>query len=313
MPIQPKIFIIALLFGLSPFLHAQSGLLDMLEDEETTDYTIATFKSNRVVNGQSIETIAFGDLLFVVQHRFGRISGGAYEFFGLDQSNTRLALEYGISDRLNVGIGRSSFEKMFDGYLKYKWLRQSSGKKNMPVTLTLYANMAIKTLKWADPNRVNFATSRYYYTFQMFLARKFNSRFSAQLSPTLVHRNLVLTKKDKNDVFAIGIGGRYKVSGSVSINLEYFYVFPNQVFSKINGETQKNALSVGVDIETGGHVFQIMLSNSRGMVENQFITETTGSWGKGDIHLGFNIHRTFTIVNKEKRKLKKEKQKKSRG
>jgi Membrane bound beta barrel domain (DUF5777) len=310
---QPKKFIFALFFFFATLLHAQSGLLDLLEEEETTDYTIATFKSNRVVNGQSVEMVAFGELLFIVQHRFGRISGGAYEFFGLDQSNTRLGLEYGITNRLNVGIGRSSFEKMFDGYLKYKLLRQSTGKLKMPLTLTLYANMAIKTLKWADPNRVNYASSRYYYTFQIFLARKLNSRLSLQLTPTLVHRNLVIATKDKNDVFTLGIGGRYKVSGSVSVNLEYFYVFPGQIVSKINGETQKNALSVGVDIETGGHVFQIMLTNSRGMVENQFITETTGSWGKGDIHLGFNIHRMFTIINKEKRKLKKEKQKKSRG
>jgi Membrane bound beta barrel domain (DUF5777) len=310
---QPKKFIFALFFFFATLLHAQSGLLDLLEEEETTDYTIATFKSNRVVNGQSVEMVAFGELLFIVQHRFGRISGGVYEFFGLDQSNTRLGLEYGITNRLNVGIGRSSFEKMFDGYLKYKLLKQSTGKLKMPLTLTLYANMAIKTLKWADPNRVNYASSRYYYTFQIFLARKLNSRLSLQLTPTLVHRNLVIATKDKNDVFTLGIGGRYKVSGSVSVNLEYFYVFPGQIVSKINGETQKNALSVGVDIETGGHVFQIMLTNSRGMVENQFITETTGSWGKGDIHLGFNIHRMFTIINKEKRKLKKEKQKKSRG
>ena len=291
------------------FTNGQSLLDELGEEEETTDYTYATFKTTRLINGHSIETNSGGVLLFLFQHRFGRLNGGAYEFFGLDNATIRLALEYGITDDFDVGIGRSSFEKTYDGFLKYKLLKQSTGKKNMPITLTLLSSIAVKTLKWPHPDRTNYFTSKLYFTFQAMAARKISKNFSVQLSPTLVHRNLVLTKADKNDVFSLGIGGRYKLSGSISVNAEYFYVFPNQIVSKINGEQTHNSLSVGVDIETGGHVFQLHFTNSRGMIEKFFITETTGSWGNGDIHFGFNISRVFTVVDKSKKRLEGEKKK----
>lgn len=303
---------IVLIFVSGSYLYSQS-ILDLLDEEERTDYTIATFKTTRLINGHSIETNAGGVLLFLIQHRFGRLNGGAYEFFGLDNSTTRLALEYGITDNLDIGIGRSTFEKTMDGFLKYKLLRQSTGKKNMPLTLTLFTGIAVKTLRWQQPNRTNYFSSKLYYTFQVLAARKISTNFSIQLSPTLIHRNLVAVKEDKNDVFAVGIGGRYKLSGSFSINAEYFYVFPNQIVSEINGEKVHNSLSVGVDIETGGHVFQLHLTNSRGMIEKFFVTETTGSWANGDIHFGFNISRVFTIVDKTKKKLEEEKEKRENG
>src|SRR5690606_19763312 len=251
----------------------------------------ATFKTTRIINGHSIETPSSKVLQFMISHRFGRLNSGSYEFFGLDNATIRLGLHYGITDRFTVGIGRSSFEKTYDGYLKYKLLRQKSGKENFPLSLTLFSSAAAKTVEWSEPERKNHSSSRMYYTFQALIARKFNSNFSLQISPSLVHRNLVATSADENDVYAIGAGARHKLTGSLSLNVEYFYVLPDQIVSDLYGEEVVNTLSVGLDIETGGHVFQLHLSNSRGMVEKFFISETTGAWDQGDIHFGFNISR----------------------
>jgi hypothetical protein len=262
------------------------------------DYTIATFKGTKVINGHSIETPAGGVLQFLIQHRFGRVNGGAYEFFGLDNATIRLGLDYGITDRLAVGLGRSSFEKTYDGTVKYKLLRQSTGKRTLPLSLTLLSSMAIKTIEWPEPERPNYFTSRMYFTFQTLIARKITSGLSLQLSPTLVHRNLVATTEDANDVIVLGLGGRQKLNGSITLNAEYFYILPNQIVSPLYGEQVRNCFSVGVDLETGGHVFQLHFTNSRGMYDKFFLTETTGDWLDGDIHFGFNISRVFTIVNK---------------
>jgi len=302
-PIFTFFLFLALIGGVQHAL-AQDDLMNLLEEDEEprVEYTIATFKTTRLLTGQSVEIPAAGVLQYVISHRFARITSGFYDIFGLDNATMRMGFDYGISDRLAVGVGRSSFEKTYDGYVKYKLLRQSTGAKNMPITLTGFAGIAVKTLKWPEPDRPNYFTSRLYYTFQALIARKFNSNLSLQLMPTLVHRNLVKTREDANDVFALGMGGRYKVSGSLTINAEYYYLFPGQIVSPVYGEQVRNNLSVGVDIETGGHVFQLMFSNSRGMTEKAFITETTGSWLSTDIHFGFNINRVFTIVDKHNRK-----------
>lgn len=302
-----RLLFILLITGLgNTHTFAQDDLLEMLEGEEkeTTDYTIATFKTTKVINGHSIETNAEGVLMFIVGHRFGRVSGGLNEFIGLDNATIRMGFEYGITDQLDIGIGRSSFEKTYDGFVKYKLLRQSSGAKTMPLTLAGLATMAIKSNKWQEPGRDNFFTSRMYYSFGILAARKFNKNFSLQLSPMLVHRNLVETLEDKNDVFVVGLGARYKLSGSLAVNAEYHYIVPGGIESKLYGEDVQNALSLGVDIETGGHVFQIHLTNSRGMIDKLFATETTGDWFNGDIHIGFNITRVFTIYDKHKKKRK---------
>jgi hypothetical protein len=225
-----------------------------------------------------------------ISHRFGFISGGLYELFGLDQASIRIGGDYGITDRLMVGVGRSSYEKTYDGFIKYKFLRQCSGAKNMPITLAGLTTMAIKTLKPSDPTRENYFSSNLYYTFQLIMGRKFSESFSLQLSPTLVHRNLVATLEEENDVFAIGIAGRIKLSKRTSLNGEYIYVLPGQI-----ADTYRNSLSLGIDIETGGHVFQLHFTNSTSMIEKGFITETVGNWADGDIHFGFNISRTFNV------------------
>ena len=294
-------FLVVLIVALLPVsLHAQDDLLDLLEEEtkDEVQYAVGTFKGTRLINGHTIENPAAGVLQFMISHRFGRLNGGAYEFWGLDNATIRLGLDYGITNRLTVGVGRSSFEKTYDGFVKYKLLQQSTGGKKMPITVNLVAGMAIKTIQWPQPDRINYFTSRLYYTYQMLIARKITPALSVQLSPTLIHRNLVATNEDKNDVFALGIGGRQKITGSLTVNAEWFYVLPDQIVSPLYGEQVRNVLSLGVDIETGGHVFQLHFTNSRGMIEKNFVTETTGSWLDGDIHFGFNISRVFTISEK---------------
>ena len=268
----------------------EQNLLSLLGREETTEYAAASFKTNRVINLHSLESTSAGVLDVKISHRFGFINGGIYELFGLDQASIRIGADYGITDLLTIGFGRSSYEKTYDGFIKYKILRQSTGLKNMPVTVAVLGTMAIKTLKWEDPNRDNLFSSKLYYTTQVIIGRKFSNGFSLQLSPSLVHRNLVATVEEKNNVFALGFAGRVKLNKRLSINGEYIYVFPNQL-----AEVYRNSLSIGFDIETGGHVFQLHFTNSTSMIEKGFIAETVGKWSDGGIHFGFNISRVFTI------------------
>jgi len=273
-----------------PAIQAQDDLLSLLGDEETTNYATASFKTNRVINLHSLENTAAGVFDFKISHRFGTLNQGAYDIFGLDQATIRLGGDFGITDQLMVGWGRSTYEKTYDGYVKYKFLRQSTGKRNMPISAAFLATAAIQTLKWQNPDRDNYFSSRLYYTFQLMLGRKFSDAFTLQLSPTLVHRNLVATKAEKNDVMALGIAGRIKLTKRIALNAEYIYVLPDQLAPQF-----KNALSIGFDIETGGHVFQLHFTNATGMMERGFIAETTGDWTDGGIHFGFNISRVFTV------------------
>lgn len=288
---QSKFFLTPyLIIFFSLQLSAQDELLQMLGEEETTSYTIASFKTNRIINLHSIENTASGVLDFKIQHRFGYLNGGIEEFFGIDQATMRFGFDYGVTNRLQIGVGRSNYEKTIDGYLKFKLLRQSSGQKKMPLSASIVAGSAIKTNRWPEPDRNNLFSSRLSYHFQVLLARKFSEGFSFQLTPTVVHRNLVATSAEKNDVYALGAGFRQKITKRISINAEYIYVLPDQLAPDF-----KNSISLGFDIETGGHVFQLHFTNSTGMFERAFIAETIGDVGKGDIRFGFNLSRVFTL------------------
>jgi len=254
------------------------------------EYESQIFKSTRVVNGQSVEANDQGEMTFIISHRFGYLSQGAYELFGLDQSNMRMGLDYGLTNKLTIGAGRSSFQKTLDGFIKYKIIQQGKGENKTPVSITGLSAISINGLRFAEPERENFFTSRLSYAFQLLIARKFSDAFTWQLMPTLIHHNLVPTASIKHDVIAVGSATRWQISKMVSIQTEYYYVLPNQI-----GAEKRNSLSLGVDIETKGHVFQLHVSNSFGMIENYYITETKGNWSKGDIGIGFNITRDFRI------------------
>jgi len=283
--------ILFLLLSLSSTKSFGQDLMDELGgDEPTTDYAYATFKTSRVILNHSIQNIAPNEMLLIISHHFGALNMGAYNMFGLDQATIRIGLEYGVNRWLTVGAGRSSYKKMVDGFAKIQLLRQSSGKINMPISLTYFTSMGINTLKWENPDRKNYFSSRLSYVHQLLIARKFSSAFSLQLMPTVVHRNLVSKVADQNDVFAMGAGGRLKLTQRLSVNAEYFYLLPGET-----ADNFENTLSLGLDIETGGHVFQLFFTNATPINENAFITETTGDWFKGDIFFGFNITRTFSF------------------
>jgi len=276
-----------------------SSLLKMINDSmsihEKSMLVTGTFKANHVINMQTVEGPAAGALNLMIQHRFGKLNDGIYDFFGLDNAGWRLGFDYGISNRLVVGVGRSSFQKTYDGYLKYKMLRQTEGIKQVPVTVSILGTISNYTLRQPDKPYLT-AAYRTAYTAQLLIARKFGSRFSAQLTPTYLHYNLVPTAADKNDIFAVAAGARMKITKRMSINAEYNYLPAGQVVSaKVN-----DCFSLGWDIETGGHVFQLVFSNSQSMIETQYITQTNGQWTKGDIYFGFNVSRNFNVSKKAK-------------
>jgi hypothetical protein len=283
-----KIFLTVFLILASLQLSSQD-LLDILELEAPVQENIvsATFKGTRIVNGHSIENRKNKELEFIISHRFGRVNTGFEELFGLDQANIRFALEYGLTDDLTAGLGRSSFEKTYDGYLKYSLLKQKTGANAFPFAVSLFGSIAAKSQKAIAGNERTFAESLFYVG-QVLIAKKVNSSLSVQVTPTYVHRNLATIASDPHDIFALGVGTRVKLSARVSLNAEYY-----QQFQKLTSINARNSLAFGVDIETGGHVFQIILSNAITMVEKSFITETTGNFFGGDIHLGFNLSRTF--------------------
>ncbi|ARV05190.1 hypothetical protein BTO04_00100 [Polaribacter sp. SA4-10] len=287
-----KLLLAIFLISISSHIFSQDDLLDILDNEtsenKAEDIVTATFKGTRIINGHSIENRKDKELEFIISHRFGRINLGFDELFGLDQSNIRFSLEYGLNDNLTAGFGRSSFEKTYDSFLKYSWLKQKKGEKSFPFAVSLFGSMAVKTLKDYDPaDKRTFAESLFYVG-QVLIARKVSQSFSYQITPTYIHRNTVKIDADPHDIFAVGFGSRIKVSKRVSINGEYYYAFDES--KSINA---RNSLAFGIDIETGGHVFQLILSNAITMIEKSFISETTGNFFGGDIHFGFNISRTF--------------------
>jgi hypothetical protein len=280
------------LFAANAVAQDTDDLMSKLESEvkPTIDYTTATFKTTRLINGHTVENVGKRVLDVKISHRFGKVNNGAYDLFGLDNATMRMGVDYGVTDNIMVGIGRSTFQKTFDAFIKWKILRQSTGKRNMPITLSYVPTIALKTLKFDNPSQKNYFSSRLFFTHQLIVGRKFSEATSLQLMPTFTHRNLVTLVSEPNDLLALGIGGRQKLTKRVSLNFEYYYQLPDY---KLKGTT--NSLSLGFDIETGGHVFQLHFTNSQGMNERTFITETTGDWGKGDIYFGFNISRVFTI------------------
>ncbi len=296
-----RFFITSCLLLCSVYLFAQDDLLNALSAEipQKSAPVYATFKSTRLVNLQSSETMKKKHLDFRIQHRFGSMNihknnvYGLYDMFGLDGAVIRLGLEYGISDKLMIGAGRSTTEKTFDGFLKYKLLQQQ--QKGMPLSIVLFGNTAVSTLAF-DPTKNNEETNRLSYVAQAIVARKMNDYFSVLISPTVVHRNFVETKATPNTLFAVGIGTSVKLTRSTRFNVEYI--------PRLNGRDEPkfgtkpmyyDAVSFGFDIETGGHVFQLHFTNGNGLIEQQFIGRNFSAFDFTQLRFGFNISRTFSF------------------
>jgi opacity protein-like surface antigen len=275
------------LFGLQSYSSLGQSLLDALDTEPTAHPVTATFKDTRVINMQSNETPGAGVLHFVIAHRFGRINEGAYSLWGLDNASMRMGFDYGLTDRWTLGVGRSTFQKTYEASIKGKLFLQKSDN-SVPVSVTYYGVIMANGLRWQEPDRENLFSSRLSYVNQLIVTRKINDRTSLAVVPSLIHRNLVDITSKSHDQWTLGLGGRHKLTHRVSINSEYHFL--------VNGldEATTNSLSLGVDIETGGHVFQLHITNSQGMFERAFLTETTGTWLDGDLFFGFNLSRVFS-------------------
>lgn len=279
-------------------LQAQNDLLEML-DQETKPLRVpvdATFKSTRVINCHSIERMQAGDLELHISHRFGLINSGFKKFYGFDESSSHVSLEYGITNWLEAGLGRATVDEYFNGFIKFSPIRQSKGKWAMPVSASLYLAAMTTTMDYPDPTWVVDAVHRRSFVAQLLVARKFAPWLSLQVSPTFVHRNMVATPQDPNRIFAVGMGGRVKFTRRAALSVEYFWLKDRNL---LTGPQRYNPLSIGFDIETGSHVFQIFVTNSFCILENGFVGETTGSWRKKELHFGFNISRVFTLKKKK--------------
>lgn len=266
---------------------AQDDLLAEL-DANTTDssYVFATFKGLKIVNFESTKLTAKKEFTFIVAHRFGSIENGLDTFFGLDDAVTRLNFIYGIGDGFNISVSRSSYQKIYESAIKYRITRQR--KNGFPFTVVGYNSILINTSLSEDNLPKLEFKHRLGYTAQLLIARKVSTSFSFELAPTYFHDNYVVLDSQDNSQFALGLGGRYKIGKRWSINADYGWHL-----NRANGSPFKNPLSIGFDLETGGHVFQLHFSNAQPMNTNTFLSYATGDWSDGDIYFGFNLSRVF--------------------
>jgi opacity protein-like surface antigen len=272
----------------------EESLLKGIEDSlPVTEKVSGAFKSTRVINAHSIEMLAKGNLDFRIMHRFGFVSDGVKQFFGLDQATMRMSFDYGLTNNLTIGIGRSTYRKELDGFVKSRLLQQTKGAKLIPVSVIVAIGYVVHTEESFAAVRPNIVDRSAYY-YQLVVGRKFNAKFSLQLSPILVHTNLPVDINENQTIFALGGGARYGISKRMAITLDYHHPFGNLP------QNYTDPLSVGIDISTGGHTFQLQFSNTIGMNERAYITETTGSFFKGDIRFGFNLSRIFNTGKKKK-------------
>ena len=289
------VLLIAFLLSHMVFLRAQEqeSRLSLVDTAQVAEPVTEAFKSPRVINNHSMEMLAPGALDFRILHRFGDISQGFQQFFGLDQATMRLGFDYGVCSNMSIGVGRSSLKKEVDGYIKYRILQQTrGGKKNKLVSILWVSGLTIngELNPFIGTDVPNHLTNRMAYFHEIIVGRKINRWLTMQLSPMWLHQNVVASTNFPNDLFALGLGGRLKVSQRVALVCDFAYLlnrFPDTKFAY--------PLSLGVDIDTGGHVFQLHLTNASGLNERAFLADQNSSWPKGNIKLGFNLSRVFQV------------------
>ena len=289
-------FLFSLLFLWSaiPTLSAQEDdRLSLLGEDESTELVRNAFKSPRVINGHSMEMLRAGVLDFRILHRFGPVNQGFYDLFGLDQASMRIGFDYALTEGFTLGVGRSTAKKELDAFAKFRILGQSAGAKPFPVSLIWVSGITNNGLKTPFSAVEANATRRLAYYHELIIGRKFSEAFSLQISPTVVHQNFVENELAPNDLVALGIGGRLKLSKRIAFVWDY-----GLALNRYPEDASLNPLSVGLDIETGGHVFQLHFSNSTGMNERAFLADPNGDFFDGDIRFGFNLSRVFQIAKK---------------
>jgi hypothetical protein len=298
-----KLYSLIFVFCLFQTLHsfAQDDLMKMLDDSAPAENTkvFATFKAIKIINAHTIETVKKRTLDFRITHRFGNVNTGAHGFYGFDSAdNIRFSFDYGITDKLMVGIGRSKVRELLDASAKFRFLEQTTNNK-IPVSVAIYGCTSLTPVK--NYGIYDQFVHRLSYSAQLIVARKFGSVMSLEFLPTFVHRNYVEglvneynDMEETNDLFALGIGGRIKLNKRSAIVFDYFYTFSDY---RIKNEPDPYYMpfSIGYEIETGGHVFHINFTNSSGIVENEYIPYSNDNWLDGGFKFGFNISRVFNL------------------
>lgn len=279
--------LIFIILCLPLFTYAQDDLLDEIDtDSVKNNYASAAFKGLKIVNFESTKLVAKEEFTLIVSHRFGSIENGIDTFFGLDEAVTRLNFVYGISEGINIGVSRSSLLKVYDVTAKYRLIRQQ--ENGFPFTIVGFNAILINTaLEKVNLPLLEFK-HRLGYTMQFLISRKINQDFSIELAPTFFHDNYVVIDEQANSQFALGFGGRYKLAKRWSINVDY-----GLHLNRASNSPFKNPLSIGFDLETGGHVFQMHFSNAQAMNTNGFLGQGNGDWSDGNIFFGFNLSRSF--------------------
>ena len=280
-------YLLLFLFCYPVLTYSQNDLLEDIDSESRdTSYVIAAFKGLKVVNFESTKLVYKNEFTLVVSHRFGSIENGFDTFFGLDNAVTRLNFIYGITDAFNIGVSRSSFLKVYDVTVKYRLKRQE--KNGFPFTIVGFNALLINTALDKQNLPLLEFKHRLGYTAQFLISRKINTDFSLELAPTFFHDNYVAIDEQENSQYALGFGGRYKLGKRWSINADYGWHL-----NRASNSPYKNPLSIGFDLETGGHVFQMHFSNAQAMNANGFLGQAEGNWSDGNIYFGFNLSRTF--------------------
>ena len=279
---------ITFLFCVFPFfMVAQDDLLKEIDTiSDSNDSEVAAFKSLKIVNLESTKLAAKGDMYFVVAHRFGYFDKGFEDFFGLDEANTRLQFVYGLTNGVTIHASRSGFQKTYEFATKYRLFGQK--KQGFPFEIVGFNSLAINTeLEKTTLPKLEFS-DRLAYVNQLLISRKFNDNLSLEIAPTHFHQNYVTNDFQDNSQFALGFGGRYKFTKRWSFNVDYA-----AHLNRASNSDFKNPLSIGFDLETGGHVFQMHFTNSQAMHESGYLGNTSGSWNDGKIAFGFNLIRVF--------------------
>lgn len=277
------LFLLLPLFALSQ----EDDLLKEIDSATVSEtYEIAAFKGLKIVNFESTKMVPQKQLYFVVSHRFGSIKTGIEDFFGLDQAVTRLNFIYGITDGINLGVSRSSFQRTYESSLKLRLLRQKRG--GSPFTVVLFNTVLLNTALDEELLPGLKFENRLGYSTQVLISKKLSSNLSLQLIPSYFHDNLVAIDEQENSQYSIGIGGRHKLTKRWSVNMDY-----GLHLNRASNSAFKNPFSIGFDLETGGHVFQLHFTNAQPMNTNTFLGQATGDWSDGDVFFGFNLSRVF--------------------
>lgn len=278
-----RIIIILLVLGISGQSSAQDNLLDSLDTDNTNVITVwPSFKGLEIVNLQSTKMVGQGDLYFVVSHRFGSLQDGINTFFGLDNATTKLGFIYGIKNWMSIGISRHTLNSAYELAFKYRLINQD---KNSLISLVGYNTIQINSQLDKDIYPQLSFQNRLSYSSQVLISRSLSKDLTIELIVSYIHKNVYNPIIENQKQFSIGGGGRFKLSKRLSLNAEYMYSNMPSFY--------RNPLSLGLDIETGGHVFQLLFTNSQGMTESTYLTNAVGDWGNGDVYFGFNLYRVF--------------------